>query len=165
MKKKAFVYFVLVITIINLSSLGVIIFHHQKKSVFPYQVKGQNVFELVKRGVKLTPFQIKQFQALRTTFHSKLDSLSKNVGQKNKRLATEIKKADPDTAIINQLVTDISVIQTKSQYLVIHHFYSIKKILTAQQQKIFFSIVLQRFLGKNQLSDPDCIQQKRIPEK
>jgi len=50
--------------------------------------------------------------------------------------------------------------QTESQYLVIHHFYSIKKILTKEQQEKFFNIVLQRFLGESQLSGPACIRQK-----
>ena len=160
MKKKAFIYFVLIITIINLSSLGVILYQRQKMSVFPYQMKGQNVFERVKREVKLTPRQMEQFNKLRIAFHTQLDSLSAIVAQKNKLLAAEIEKDNPDTVVINQLVKDISAIQMESKYLVIQHFFSIKKILTKEQQEIFFNIVLQRFLGKNQLSGPGCIPRK-----
>lgn len=164
MKKKAFIYFILIITIINLSSLGVILYQRSKISLLP-NVRGQKIFELVKQEVKLTPGQIEQFQTLRTVFHSKLDSLSANVDQKNKLLAVEIRKDSPDTLIINQLVRDVSAMQTESKYLVIHHFFSIKKILTKQQQEKIFNIVLQRFMGKNQLSVPACIRQKDIPKK
>jgi len=165
MKKKPLIYFAIIITIINLSSLGVILYQRTTMSFSPEEVKEQNVFERVKREVKLTPDQIEQFQALRTIFHSKLDSLSAKVNQKNKLLAAEIKKNPPDSLLINQLVRDISSMQTESQYLVIHHFYSIKKILTKQQQEIFFKIVLQRFLGKKKLSGPPCIREKGIPHK
>ncbi|HDL18376.1 MAG TPA: periplasmic heavy metal sensor [Bacteroidetes bacterium] len=164
MKKKAFIYFILIITIINLSSLGVILYQRSKISLLP-SVRGQKVFEQVKREVKLTPGQMEQFQKLRIAFHTQLDSLSANVDQKNKLLAVEIKKDSPDTLIINQLVGDISARQTESQYLVIHHFFSIKKILTKQQQEKFFNIVLQRFMRKNQLSGPACVRQKDIPNK
>ncbi len=164
MKKKAFIYFILIITIINLSSLGVILYQRSKISLLP-SVRGQKVFEQVRREVKLTPGQMEQFQKLRIAFHTQLDSLSANVDQKNKLLAVEIKKDSPDTLIINQLVRNISARQTESQYLVIHHFFSIKKILTKQQQEKFFNIVLQRFLGKSQLSGPACVRQKDIPNK
>jgi len=163
MKKKVFIYFVLIITIINLSSLGVILYQRSKISFLPKEVKGQKVFEQVKREVQLTPAQIEQFQTLRTVFHSKLDSLSSNVEQKNKLLAAEIKKDNPDTALISQLVKDIGAMQTESQYLVIHHFFSIKEILTGEQKEKFFNIVLQRFLVKNQLPGSACIRQKKSP--
>ena len=160
MKKRVFIYFVLIITIINLSSLGVILYQRQKMSVLPYKMKGQNIFERVQREVKLTPGQMEQFQKLRIAFHAQLDSLSANVAKKNKLLAAEIKKENPDTVAINQLVKDISAIQMESKYLVIQHFFSIKKILTKEQQKKFFNIVLQRFLGKNQISGSGCITRK-----
>ena len=159
MKKKAFIYFILVVTIINLSSLGVILYQRAKLSSFP-NARGEKVFEEVKREAKLTPEQIQQFQKLRVAFHAQLDSLSANLERKNKLLAAEIEKDDPDTTAINHLIMDISVLQTKSKFVVIHHFFAIKKILTQNQQKVFFNIVLQRFLGKNQLSGPSCIQQK-----
>jgi len=165
MKKKAFIYFLLIITIINLSSLGVILYQRSKLKSSVYGVKGQNVFEQVKRKVNLTPGQIEQFQKLRIAFHTKLDSLSAKVNQKNKLLAAEIKKNNPDSVIINRLVKDISAMQTESQYLVIHHFFSIKKILTKEQQEKFFNIVLQHFIGKNQLSGPACVRQKEISNK
>ncbi len=159
MKKKVVIYFFLIITIINLVSLGIILYQRQKIPVPSFQTEEQNVFDRVKREVKLTPEQIEQFQILRTTFHTKLDSLSTQVEQDNKRLATEIKKDNPDTVIINRLIRDISAMQTKSKYLVIHHFYSIKKILTKEQQEKFFDIVLQRFTGKNKLTGPACTGQ------
>ena len=161
MKKKAFIYFILIVTIINLSSLGVILYQRSKMPLLS-NLKGQKVFEQVKRELKLTPDQVEQFQKLRIAFHAQLDSLSANLEQKNKLLATEIEKDNPDTLIINQLITDISAMQTRSKFLVIQHFFAIKKILTKKQQKKFFNIVLQRFLGKNQLSGPSCVQQKNI---
>ena len=164
MKKKAFIYFILIITIINLSSLGVILYQRSKISLLP-NARGQKVFEQVRREVKLTPDQVEQFQKLRIAFHTQIDPLSANVKQKNKLLAAEIEKDNPDTLIINQLIRDISAMQTKSKYLVIHHFFSIKKILTKKQQKKFFNIVLQRFLGKYQLSGSACIPQEHIPNK
>ncbi len=160
MKKKAFIYFVLIITIINLSSLGVILYQRQKISVLPYAMKKQNVFEQVKQEVKPTPGQMEQFQKLRLAFHAQLDSLSANVAKKNKLLAAVIRKEKPDKLAINQLVQDINAIQMESKYLVIRHFFSIKKILSKEQQEKFFNIVLQRFIEKNQLSGPDCILRK-----
>lgn len=165
MKKKVLIYFVLVITIINLSSLGVILYESWKVTNLSSMVKEQTVFERVKREVKLTPKQLKQFQKLRIAFHSKLDSLSANVEQNNKLLAFEIKKESPDTTLINRLVKNISGMQTESKYLVINHFFSIKKILTKRQNEKFFNIVLQRFLRQNQVSSPNCIRQKEIPGK
>ncbi len=164
MTKKAFIYFLLIITIINLSSLGVILYQRSKISSLP-NARGQKVFDQVKREVKLTPGQMEQFQKLRIAFHTQLDSLSANVEQKNKLLAAEIEKDNPDTLIISQLIRDISAMQIKSKYLVIHHFFLIKKILTKKQREKFFNIVLQRFLGRKRFSGPACIQQKENPNK
>jgi len=77
-------------------------------------------------------------------------------------LAIEIKKDNPDTVIINKLIDNLSKIQNKSKYIVIQHFFSIKKILSKDQQEKFFNIVLKRFLGKNRLMTPSGIQQKEI---
>jgi len=167
MKNKAFVYFILIITIINLSSLGAILYQHHKMSFSSFQSKNeQRVFNRVKEDVNLSSNQIKEFQKLRIRFHAKLDSMSVKVQKDNKLLAIEIKKENPDTIIINNLITNLSEIQNKSKYLVIHHFFSIKKILSKNQQEKFFNIVLQRFLGQNQLLSPSSsyIQKKEIPK-
>jgi len=165
MKKKIFIYFVIAITIINLTSLGVILYNNSKMSIYPIKGGEHQIFEQVKKEVKLTPGQIEQFQKLRIAFHTKLDSLSAQVQNNNKLLANEIKTEKPDTTILDSLVKNISEMQTESKYLVIHHFFSIKQILTKDQQEKFFNVVLQRFLRKDQLSGPACIQQNKIQKK
>jgi len=163
MKKKIFIYFVIAITIINLTSLGVILYNNSKMSFYPIKVGEHQVFEQVKREVKLTPGQIKQFQKLRIAFHTKLDSLSAKVQKNNKLLAAEIRKENPDTTTVRSLVNNISKMQTVSKYLVIHHFFYIKKILTKKQEDKFFNIVLQRFLRKNQLPGSIASGRKKCP--
>ncbi len=162
MKKKTFIYFIIIITIINLSSLGAILYQQKKMSCPSYQSNEQTVINLVKQEVNLTSSQIKQFKKLKITFHKKIDSLSVKVQNYNKLLAIEIKKDNPDTVIINNLINNLSKIQNKSKYIVIQHFFSIKKILSKDQQEKFFNIVLKRFLGRNRLMTPSGIQQKEI---
>jgi ERCC4-type nuclease len=77
-----------------------------------------------------------------------MDSLAEKIAQKSRFLAKELKKNNPDSILIYRFVKDISSIQTETQYRVIRHFYSIKKILTQQQQEKFFNIVLERFRDK-----------------
>ena len=77
MKKKIFIYFVIFITVINLTSLGVILYHRSTLSSSPIKMEEQEVFEQVKREVKLTPVQIKQLDRKSTRLNSSHIPLSR----------------------------------------------------------------------------------------
>ncbi|MFZ5517455.1 MAG: Spy/CpxP family protein refolding chaperone [Candidatus Zhuqueibacterota bacterium] len=147
MKKRILLYLAILITLVNLSALGAILYQRYK---IAQPCESGNGFDRVKKQVKLTAVQIEQFQVYRQVFHAELDSLDRLLATERRLLAEEIRAVKPDSARIAAVVEGIGQLQQQSQYRVIEHFFQIKQILTPEQQEQFFNIVLERFVGRQQ---------------
>ena len=158
MKKRILLYLAILITLVNLSALGTILYQRHKISQPCEPGIG---FERVKKEVGLTAAQIEQFQVYRQVFHAELDSLDRLLATERRLLAEEISAVNPDSARITAIVNRIGQLQQQSQYRVIKHFFQIKQILTSEQQEKFFNIVLERFVGRQQFP---CSSQTRQDE-
>ncbi|MDZ7722187.1 MAG: periplasmic heavy metal sensor [candidate division KSB1 bacterium] len=143
MNKKILIL-IIIVTLINLSALGTMIYQ-QWINPSPCAGVREFRFEQVKRELDLTATQIESFEEIRRAFHSKMDSLNQVLEGLNNQLLQEIWQPHPQDGRIDTLLNQISQLQMESQYLVIWHFYQFKKVLTPDQWDKFYSIVSERF--------------------
>lgn len=156
MSKRFIVYLAMLLTIINLTILGVIIYHHWMVPEPERQLTG---FERVKQAVEPTPDQLEQMQELRRSFHTELDSLEILLTGERRQLAEEIRSAEPDSAEMRRLINRIGRLQQESQHRIIRNFMEIREILTPAQRERFFDIVLERFVSRQQFPGQNRMRQ------
>lgn len=149
MKKRITIYLIVIVTLINLSSLGTIIYlkwmatNDASVSILP-----RNRFELIKEELKLTPQQIEQFERIRTEFHSKLDTLDTKFESLRKEMLKEIWQSEASNQKLEGILEQFSRQQVESQRWVVQHFYQFKKVLTPEQSEKFYKILTERFQGQ-----------------
>ncbi len=147
--KKSFIYLIIVVTLINLTALGTIVYQRWLNPVESLcEPTRESRFEKIKHELDLTESQIRHFEEIRHEFHSAMDSLKEALEGINRQLLQEIWQPQPDNARIDTLLHRISRLQMESQHLVIWHFYQLKKVLTKEQWQKFYGIVCKRFLGR-----------------
>ncbi len=146
--KKRFMYLIIIITLVNLTAMGTIFYHHwgsldrKSQTAMP-----ESRFEQVKRELALTPAQVSQFKEIRLEFHSRMDSSDQMLEVMRRQLFQEIWQPQPDDARIDSMLQQISQLQMESQHLVIWHFYQFKEVLTTGQWQKFYGFVTERFPG------------------
>lgn len=154
MKKKIIVYLIAIITIVNISSLATIIYIKLKQDKlsslrgFPVNEEMRaKRFQQMKEELKLTPEQIQELESIKIEFHSRLDSLDNEAQKIRQRMIKEIWENENESKEIVQLLSRFGGLQYETQRLVVRHLVKFKKILTAEQAEIFYSIVSERFVG------------------
>jgi hypothetical protein len=78
-------------------------------------------------------------------FLTNIDSLSKGLVVERIQLAHAALEGKLDTTRVNIHLNNISQLQLSAQRAVISHLLSVKNILNPDQQKKFFTIILERF--------------------
>jgi Spy/CpxP family protein refolding chaperone len=136
----------IVLTVVNLVALGALAYNRWGGAQAPSLSEGRdNRFEQMKRELALSTDQAARLDVLRTTFHAEIDSLSMQLVAARTQLAHTLLENKLDTARVDSVLDDISRLQSSAQRKVISHLLSVNSILTPEQQKTFFAIVLDRF--------------------
>jgi Spy/CpxP family protein refolding chaperone len=149
MKKRITIYLIVIVTLINLSSLGTIIYLKWiAKNDASVSVLPENRFELIKEELKLTPQQIEQFEKIRTEFHSKLDTLDTKFETLRKEMLKEIWQSEAGSQKLESILEQFNRQQAESQRWVVQHFYKFKKVLNPEQSEKFYNILSKRFPGQ-----------------
>jgi len=148
MKKKYFVYTLVILTVVNLSALGTLVYHRFKMSAshYPHEKPGRGLDQL-KRDLSLSSEQVARFQEYRQAFHAELDSLSAQQNTLRQQLIQELIAASPDPTRLSEIVESINRLQLEAQKRVVKHLLDIKGILSLEQQEKFFTVVLERFIS------------------
>ena len=149
MKKRITIYLIVIVTLINLSSLGTIIYlKWMAKNDATVSVLPEYRFELIKKELKLSPHQIEQFEKIRTGFHSKLDTLDARFESLRKEMLKEIWQSEADSQKLESILEQFSRQQVESQRWIVQNFYQFKKVLTPEQSENFYKILSERFPGQ-----------------
>jgi hypothetical protein len=145
-KMKIFTYAVFILLVINLTALGVMVYHrwYEPETPCPSDKPGKG-FERLKRELSLSTEQEKILLEYRNVFHSIIGSISARMQEERKLLVAELKKEDPDLDRLKEIVERINLLQLEAQKKVIEHLLEVKKMLEPEQQEKFFKIVLERF--------------------
>lgn len=149
MKKRITIYLVVIVTLINLSSLGTILYLKwtEKDNVSVNALTGSR-FEIMKKELELTPEQLEQFKKIRTELHSRLDSLDTKFSSLRKEMLNEIwQSQEPDSQKIENILQQFNQLQLETQRGIVQHFYKFKEVLTPEQAEKFYKIVSERFPG------------------
>ncbi|MBE0460677.1 MAG: periplasmic heavy metal sensor [Candidatus Aminicenantes bacterium] len=88
--------------------------------------------------------QIREMESLREVLEPKIEEIKKELKEKRVLLINHLKESEPDREKINIELSEIESLQTDLQKIVIGHMLQEKKILSPEQQEIFFSIILKR---------------------
>ena len=145
MKKKS-VYLIIIVTLVNLTALATMIYHHYLSPDLPRRAAlRESRFERVNRELALTPDQLGRFEEIRDEFHGRLDSLNQVMENQRQQLLQEIWQQQPREVAIDALLQRISLLQMESQRLVIWHFYEFKEVLTPEQWRKLYGIVADHF--------------------
>lgn len=149
MKKRITIYLIVFVTLINLSSLGTIIYLKWiDKKVVPVSILPENRFELIRDELKLTPQQVEQFEKIRKEFHSRLDTLDTKFESLRKEMLREIWQTEADGQKFESILEKFSKLQIETQRWIVQHFSKFKEVLTPEQSEIFYKIVSERFPGQ-----------------
>lgn len=150
MKKRITIYLIVIVTLINLSSLGTILYLKltEEDNVAQSVLPGSR-FELMKKELELTPQQLDQFEKIRTELHTRLDTLDARSYSLRKEMLSEIWQTQkPDSQKIENILQQFSQLQLETQRWIVQHFYKFKEVLTPEQAEKFYKIVSERFPGQ-----------------
>ncbi|MFO7979684.1 MAG: periplasmic heavy metal sensor [Candidatus Aminicenantes bacterium] len=142
MKVKVLTYAALILLIVNLTALGVIVYHRWFKPDISCPGEG---FERLKQELSLSPEQEKLMLQTRGDFHNNIDALSQKLQEERRNLVASLKRETMDMDELKGIVKKINAYQLQAQEKVVEHLLEVKNILEPEQQDIFFSIVLERF--------------------
>lgn len=150
MKKRIMIYLLVIVTLINLSSLGTIIYlKWAAKNDMSESVLRNNRFGIMKEELELTPLQLDRFEKIRTELHSRLDTLDTKFTSLRKEMLSEIwQTQEADSQKIENILEQFSKLQSEVQRWIVQHFYKYKEVLTPEQSEIFYKIVSERFPGQ-----------------
>lgn len=151
MKKRITIYLIVIVTLINLSSLGTILYLKWiEEDNVPVSVLPGSRFEIMKEELELTPQQIEQFEKIRTELHSRLDTLDTKFSSLRKEMLSEIwQTQEPDNQKMENILEQFGKLQLEAQRWTVQHFYKFKEVLTPEQAEKFYKIVSERFPGQH----------------
>lgn len=150
MKKRITIYLIVIVTLINLSSLGTILYlKWTEEDNVPVNVLPGYRFELIKKELKLSPQQLEQFEKIRTELHSRLDTLDTKFNSLRKEMLSEIwQTQETDSQKIENILEKFNQLQSETQRWIVQHFFKFKDVLTPEQSEKFYKIVSERFPGQ-----------------
>lgn len=136
----------IILTVVNLAAFGTLLYNrwNSTESAYTPDQRDQR-FEQMKRELALSGEQAADLNVYRTSFQTELDSLSGQLRDVRTKLARALWEQPLDTTGINSMLSDISRLQSTAQRLVISHLLTVKGMLSPEQQKRFYDIVLERF--------------------
>jgi len=146
MKKKWFTIALILLTVINLAALGAFVYnrwHHEGASRHEDEEVEQGHF--MKHHLGLTDDQVAKIKTFRETFDLNIETLSYRMKEKRLDLVKELMAQAPDSVRIERILQQVDSLQAALQREVVKHLLLEKEIFTPEQQKKFFSIVLERF--------------------
>jgi Spy/CpxP family protein refolding chaperone len=147
MKKKYTFYIIALITLINLSSLGTIIYlkWNSGNSLSMSEIREKRLV-VMKEELKLSTEQVKQFGMFMKEFHFRLDTLDARFNSLRNEMLFEIwQTPTTDTQKLENILQQFSTLQLETQRWIVQHFYKFKEVLTPEQIEKFYKIVSVQF--------------------
>lgn len=104
---------------------------------------GQNSCYFLHKHLSLSTSQKSHMETLDKPFRSKVNQLKAELSQKRDELSALLLEPNPAAEIINAKLEEIATLQVELQKVVVAHLLSIKEILTPEQQKRFFAMIIE----------------------
>jgi len=146
MKKRWFVFGLILLTVFNLSALGTLGYNrwfHNRACPLPCAEVEPGY--CMRQQLDLTDDQVARMKTFRETFHPKIEALSQQMREKRIDLVKELMVESPDSVRIERILCQVDSLQVRLQREVVKHLLLEKEIFAPEQQEKFFSMVLERF--------------------
>lgn len=149
MSKKWFLIILILLTVINLTTIGTFMCRRYcyKKGFFPMGKDGH--FRHMKRELCLTDEQVSRMKNSREKFDPKIEALSQPLKERRHALVEELMKESPDSVRVEYMLREIDSSQSLLQREVVNHLLVDKEIFTPEQREKFFNVILERFSAGN----------------
>jgi len=95
------------------------------------------------KHLSLSESQENNMEVLDKPFRSKVNQCKSTLRQKRDELSALLLKPNPTAESINAKLDEIATLQVELQKMVVAHLLEIKEILTPEQQKRFFAMIIE----------------------
>ena len=152
MKNKLVVFLLILLTVVNISALAFMAFHRfaphpSVPGMAPVRKPG------FAKQLALSREQRQQLRAIRRRFRDETAGLRDSLADTHKQLIALLKKDTPDTARIDSLINEISLMQARMHRHAVFSMLGEKSKLTAQQQQKLMRM-FERHVGKERMHAP-----------
>lgn len=142
MKERTLIYLVVVLVVVNVAALGTIIYQRLANPILGAFGPRPTEFDPgIIRDLRLSPEQRQEMVTSHRMVDSLVSPLHDEIQQKRQELFTEMESEQPDTLLVNQLITDIGTLQVSVQKTLVHNFMNASKTLTPDQRKAFLRLM------------------------
>jgi Spy/CpxP family protein refolding chaperone len=146
MKRKVLVSVAVILAVVGLSTLTTIVymrwFTHKEARFSP---RREHSLVFLHKELGLSDAQIAEIEAQRNSFEKQIDSTQVVLGEKRRAVMDELRANTPDTLRIDQLVSEIGILQSELEMKVIRHMLREQAILTPAQREKFSSMFNRHF--------------------
>lgn len=145
-KSRILIIIVAILVLLNVCTLSFLwVQHKSSESVGA----GPSTKDFVIREIGLTPAQQVQYDSLRKTHHENMMSLNEQGRKLHDQLFENISIEIIDSALIQNISSQISSVEIENQKNTLYHFRQLRKMLTHEQQNKFDKIIqdVLRMLG------------------
>ncbi|RMG68785.1 MAG: periplasmic heavy metal sensor [Calditrichaeota bacterium] len=176
MKVKLLVIALVVLTVLNLATIGTVVYynqwgrarewrwHHGREEPPPFARGGPEMF--------LTPEERGQLMQIHRELEAELRPMKERIRRQKRALADLISREALDTLAVRQKLEALASLQTQIQLKAIARLHSIAVQLPVEKRKAFFEMVLSarpprfyrgrfRHLYQNQFQDTSSFNQKQ----
>ncbi len=145
MKERTLTYLVIVLVVINVAALGTIIYQ-RVSGPFWRPDRGDDMMspQDVPGNLSLRPEQRQFLRDSRHRMDSLMTPIQAEIGKKRLELMSEMDSNRPDTIKIDQLVTEIGVLQVQIEKTMVHNFIEDSKSFSPEQREWFLRKIRQR---------------------
>jgi len=146
MKRKSLTFGLILSVAINIGVFGNIGYQWVKNrdEKLRHRTSDHSLPSVFCKKLGLSKAQISEMESFRKNLDPKMEEIKKELREKRIQLVDYLIKSEEDREKINIKLSEIEFLQTELQKIVIDHMLQEKKILSAEQQEIFFSIISKR---------------------
>ncbi len=142
MRKKLFILVAILLVGFGVSLFAVRYqFRHTEKT--HRHESGQSSCSFLHKHLSLAESQKSRIEVLHKPFRSKVDQLKTEFRQQKDELSDLLLEPNPTAESINAKLDEIAALQVELQKVVVAHLLEIKEILTPEQQKRFFAMIIE----------------------
>jgi len=152
MKRKILVSAVVILAVVGLSMLTTTIYMRWfSREETRLSRRSPHSFELLRKELGLNDAQMAELEAQRNSFEKQSDSTRAELYEKRKALMEELKAGAPDTVRIDDLVSEIGMLQSDLEKKAIRHMLREQAILTPEQREKFSSMFHRHFQEREEM--------------
>ena len=141
MKKTWVIWALGLLIVVNIAALATFGYHRFSYYGERHHENRHARQDFLHRELSLSDDQAEQMKRMKETLMLDIKPIRGALGAKREQLVELLMADEPDRLKIRSVVSEIDSLQSRLQRQVIDHLLEQKQILTAQQQKNFFSVI------------------------